>query len=105
MSSEFLAQAELDFQAILTAEFAQDITLTGSGDPVTVQGIFDETYQEVDPETGAIVMSSNPRVMLWASEIPAGFVQGSSVVVNGHTYKARTIEPDAQGIKVVKLNG
>ncbi|MCB1147797.1 MAG: hypothetical protein KDK38_13440 [Leptospiraceae bacterium] len=102
MSSEFLLHASEDFKKILSAEFAEDIEING----VVIQGIFDETYEEIDPDTGAVVMSKMPRCIIWNNDIPAGgFAQGSQLIIRGNTYVAKTIELDGQGSLVVKLHG
>lgn len=100
MSTEFLTQTAADYKAMIEADFSESIILIST----PVQGIFDETYVEVDPETGAAIMSRFPRVSFSSEVLPVGFVQGSSVVARGKTYKAKTIEKDGQGLVMVKLH-
>jgi hypothetical protein len=106
----FEVQSMEDAGMILSSEFSTEIIfdVDDSVDPPMVDaayGIFDETYLEVDPDTGASVMSQYPRVTIHDSNLPEGFSQGDQVTIKGKTYKARTIEPDGQGMIQVKLHG
>ena len=103
MSTEFLAQVKNDLEGLVKAEFSESIILYGTDGPVTVEGIFDEIYQEVDPDTGAAINSTNPKITVWKSDIPVGFDQESQVDVRGNSYKAMDIMDDGEGSVMVKL--
>jgi hypothetical protein len=95
----FLGQADLDMNMILSSEFAVDVTVGGE----TYRGIFDKTYEEIDPQTGAVVMSRFPRVTIPEEGAP-DLDQGSELFINGQLYKARTIERSGQNSIMVKLH-
>lgn len=42
------------------------------GGPYIVRAVFDRSFQEIDPDTGAPVMSTHPRISLQDSELPTG---------------------------------
>lgn len=65
-----------------------------------VVGIFDAEYQLQDMASG--IMSTAPVLTLASANVPANVV-GSSVVVNGLTYKVVEPMPDGTGVTVLRL--
>jgi hypothetical protein len=62
-----------DTRSIIQGEFSELITLTFNEGSLTtsveVLGIFDETYLELDPSTGAAIQSDESRVVIFEKEI------------------------------------
>lgn len=66
------------------AEWAEEIIYTPSGgDPRTIPAIWDETYEAVDPDTGATVMSRQPKAMVKTSDLAGVTASGSDRVSRG----------------------
>lgn len=97
----FRADIESDFKAILNGEFAEEITISNGANSVTIRGIFDKTFQMVDPDSQAVMISSKPRVTIWKSDVPFTVKQGHSVTARSRTYKIR--EPQDEGEGAVTL--
>lgn len=73
------------------------------GSTVTqISGIFDANYVEVDPDTGAYVMSAGPMLCVIASKLPDGKAfQGDQVTIEEIVYRVIEPKPDSEG--AVKL--
>lgn len=77
MSEAFLSAAQKEARSIISddrAEFSIPVRILilqqgSEAIEILTNGIFDETYEEIDPDTGAIILSKNPRVMLSRSDI------------------------------------
>lgn len=91
----FLDVMNDDLKNVLDAEFSEDITITSGTNSVTVKGFFDKSFTEVDPETTVPVLSSNPRVVVFESDVPFKVPQGSKVITRGKTYTV--IKPKKTG--------
>ena len=92
-----------DFKDILNGEFSEDLTISDGVTTVTVKGLFDSTYQQIDPDTNAIVISSKPRATLFLNDVAFKLKQGLVVVIKGKTYKIREVQPDGEGSAVLYL--
>ena len=70
---------------------------------VQIKGIFDANYVEVDPDTGAYVMSAGPMLCVRASDLPEGkALKGDLVTVKEVNYRVLEPKPDSEGgIKVI----
>ena len=76
---------------------------------VQIKGIFDANYVEVDPDTGAYVMSTGPMLCVRASDLPEGkALKGDLVVIKGNiiggevNYRVLEPKPDSEGgIKLI----
>jgi hypothetical protein len=94
---DFKSKLGSDFKAMLAGEFAEDITISDGTDTVSCKGIFDETYQQIDPDTNAVVMSNKPRVSLFFDDVAFKIKQGYIVGARSKTYKVREMQPDGEG--------
>ena len=104
-----------DAKSILSGEFSEtiEITFNYGAQNITIQatGIFDETYEEVDPDTGAIVMSKNPRVTIYAKDIEEAVGQEISediednwlVVARGRLFRIKSVQKDGTGVAYLPL--
>lgn len=83
-------------------------TLGVFGDPVTyVRGatsvpirkaVFDQNFQTVDENTGALVISDKPMIGVALADLPGGeWEDGDKVIVGGVTYRAIEPQKDSEG--------
>lgn len=77
-----------------------------TGAAVITSGIFDETYEAVDPSTGAVISSTQPRVQLMRSYLPTGWDtdEGARIEVRGETFRVVDPQPDGEGTVMVYLH-
>lgn len=70
---------------------------------VQIKGIFDANYVEVDPDTGAYVMSAGPMLCVRASDLPERkALKGDLVTVKEVNYRVLEPKPDSEGgIKLI----
>lgn len=70
---------------------------------VQIKGIFDANYVEVDPDTGAYVMSAGPMLCVRALDLPEGkALKGDLVTVKEVNYRVLEPKPDSEGgIKLI----
>lgn len=87
-------------------EGAGQVTYThaAGGAAYTVDGIFEATTEEVDLETGASVLSHQPRISFRLSALQQLPEQGDIIVIRGKTYRAIETEFDGQGTVTVRLH-
>jgi hypothetical protein len=89
----FLEQAAIDAEkTFYGGEFGEPVTISNGTVSATVSGIFDMTHVEVDLDTGAPVMSTKPRVSLWAPNVPWALKAGQGVSARGGSYVIRDVE-------------
>lgn len=58
-----------ELKSIIDGEFSEIIILETPYLNIETRGLYDETYEMYDPETGASILSQNPRVILYANDI------------------------------------
>jgi len=78
--------------------------LSQSGGSVTVQGIFDNTAIQVDPETEVTVSSNNPRCDVKLSDLPAEPREGDRLIARNTTYKVYDTLEDGLGMVSLLLH-
>ena len=75
---------------------------TFGGNPI--DGIFDNGFVQVQDETGQVVgTESLSPVFICRSSDVTGIAHGSTLVIGGVTYKARSIQPDGTGMTTIEL--
>lgn len=107
MSLKDLMEADLEAVFFNEADLAEPVIWTPStGQAVIASGIFDETYEAVDPDSGAIVASTRPRVHLMAKALPDGFDidEGARLAIDSRTYRPVDVQPGGQGVVIVYLH-
>lgn len=78
--------------------FGEPATYTPSGgSPVEVLGIYDDLYEAVDPQTGAIITSTQPVLGIKDDHLPDPPQQDDTVTVRGVTYRVKEVQTDGQG--------
>lgn len=85
-----------DYKAMLSSEFSEFVIIDGL---LSVSGIFDETYQMVDPNTGLTVMSTKPRVTIFEDDVQNHplKVGTTRIEARGKLYRLIDKQPDGQG--------
>jgi len=78
------------------ADFGTLATVTISGSPVTITGIFDAENVEIHLETGVEVSTDSPALYVLTSTI-SGIAQGNSVVVAGTTFYVSDYRKEGDG--------
>ena len=81
---------------------AGSYTLNG-GATSTINGIYDNEFLEVDPQSGVGIVSAEPRFMCRSSDVPATAAPGDALVVNSINYTVRVIQPDGTGVTTLVL--
>lgn len=92
-----------DYKAMLNGVLAKDFTISNGSQSVAVRGLFDEHYETVDPETHVAVMSSNPRLTLFKSDVPFAIKQGITVSDGTRTWRVHEPMPDGEGAVILIL--
>jgi hypothetical protein len=77
--------------------FGEEITYTpNGGSPVTLQAIVDMEFEQVDPQTGAIVSSNQPMIGVKDSDLEDTPAPGDTCTVRGQNYKVIERREDGQ---------
>lgn len=87
-------------------EFSESMILETDTLEIETAGIFDETYVEISPTTGAKVMINSPRATLYENEIKAlaGEIQdGWHLQCRGKRFRITEPQPDGTGMIHLKL--
>lgn len=76
------------------------ITFQRSGlESTNFEGIFDENYTAVDPNTGAQIISTRPVLTIRTSDLPGGKGQDSDrFEIDGKTYRIEDEQVDSGGM-------
>lgn len=79
--------------------FGEAITYTRGATSVPVRkAVFDANYQGVDPNTGAVITSTNPMLGVRLADLPGGEArEGDTVTRNGVTYRVIEQQKDSEG--------
>lgn len=77
---------------------------TAVGLTYSVDGIFEATTEVVDLDTGAPVLSNQPRVSFALADLNALPVTGDTCVIRGKLYRVVEPEFDGQGTVTLRLH-
>lgn len=85
--------------------FGIDVTITPAGGLATSgRGIFRSAHQEVDPNTGAVVLVDQPTIDFQLATLPAGDIaRGDLVTINAVDYKVTEVRKDGEGMASCRL--
>ena len=75
-----------------------------SGQPYSVDGIFDDAYLPLDAGTALEVVSAQPRLAVRLSQMPQAPQESDQGAIRGVTYVVRKIELDGKGEAGLLLN-
>lgn len=87
-------------------EGAEQVTYTHAGGPgpYLLDGIFEATTEQVDPDTGAIVLSHQPTISFRMSQLQAVPNSGDTIIIRGKTYRVMEPNFDGQGTVTLRLH-
>lgn len=100
----WLDQAGSVLDACMNA-FAEPVEYTPSGGSVTsTSGIFDNQSEFVDPDTGAIVTSSEPILGVKDANLPRAPLEEDTLVVRSQNYRVIQVIKDGHGGSKLRLH-
>lgn len=88
-------------------EFAEQITIipvSNPGSPYNINGIFDQEFEGVDPDTQAEIISQQPNVRIKEADLQNPIAKGDKAVIRGVTYDIIKPETDGVGTTVLFLH-
>lgn len=68
------------------------------------KAVFDETYQSIDPDTGAIIQSTEPLLHVKLGDLPSTPAAGDRVRIRSSEYRIARYEPDGLGLATLYLH-
>lgn len=96
-----------ELKTMMEGEFSEEMTLETPSVDIETRGIFDLTFEMIDPDTGATIMSDHPRASIFSKEVLAVISEideGSILVVRGKRYRVKTpVHDDGAGIIIMEL--
>lgn len=96
-----------ELKNMMEGEFSEDFALETPFSNFTVKGFFDQTYEQVDPDTGAIIVSNSPRISVYSVELLAQIEkveEGWIVIARGKRYRIKDPpHDDGAGILTMEL--
>lgn len=85
--------------------FGEPVVYTPKGlASVSIQGIVDMEFEQVDPNTGAIVSSNQPMLGVRDSDLPVAPQKGDLVLMRGLNYQVIERQQDGQAGTRLLLN-
>ncbi len=89
----------------LKAVHGEAIIFKGDGSlTVPFTGVFDETYDEVDPNTGQTITTQTPSLVIALADIPERPRHGHTFVIRAQNYVVHKYEPDGKGAARIFLS-
>jgi len=77
--------------------FGETVTyVPKSGASFSPNGVFDEMFEQVDPDTERVVASQQPNIGFRKADLPNDPEQGDQIIIRGQTY--RVIDSQEDGI-------
>jgi hypothetical protein len=90
---------------VATRQLGEPVVYTATNrDPVSVTGVFDATGAEIDPSTGAVIVSTKPTLGIRDSDLPATPQEGDRVTICEVVYRVIEVMVDGQGGSLLKLH-
>ena len=104
--SDFKSDLDADLSDVFMNkdEFAEEVTYTpkaAPGSPYTINGIFDNEFESVDPDTNAPIISTQPNLRIKEADLQAPAAPGDLVTIRSIEYKV--IEPETDGVGTTVL--
>lgn len=82
---------------VCTESFSTEVVYDAQAHaPVTIHGIFDAAYQEIQILDGAQIMSTQPRLGVRLSDLPATPREGDRCTIAGQLYRVAEYRPDGE---------
>lgn len=95
-----------ELKSMMEGEFSESFTLEAPSLDIETEGIFDESYETIDPETGAVVLSNTPRASIFSKEILTvvnKIEEGWILIARGKRYRIKSVNNDGAGIIIMEL--
>jgi len=87
-----------DLLGIAIPTFGEAVTYRPkTGGSFQIQAVFDNEWQEVDPNSNVVVSSNAPRLGIRLRDFPSKPIQGDCLVAEGKTYQVVDVQEDGQG--------
>lgn len=100
---EIVGQAMDDCVAVF-GEGEEQVTYThAGGSPYTTNGIYEAESIEVDPDTGARIISNTPQISFKLSALSAMPDSGDTITARGIDYRVKEPIFDGQGTVTLRL--
>ncbi len=85
--------------------FGEEVIYSGENlTPIRITAIFDNEFQQVDPDTGAVVISTQPMIGIKDNQLPQPPSKGDRVIIRDVEYKIIDHRQDGQGSSKLLLN-
>lgn len=76
----------------------EPVVYSAQGYPsVEIGAVYDGIFEELDPNTGALIVSQKPSIGVKDSDLPAAPLKGDTLTVLGRNFKVIEVMPDGQG--------
>jgi len=87
---------------IMLNDFGVDAAYTHAGNTVTIKGILDNEFEEVELGGSVPFALQKPRFHCRTSDV-SDAINGDSLVIEGITYYIRVVMPDGTGMTEIQL--
>ena len=78
--------------------FGEIVVYTPQGqDSISLNGIYDDLYEAVDPNSNTIITSDQPILGIRNSDLGVTPHQGDAVTVRGENFTVKEVQTDGQG--------
>lgn len=85
--------------------FGEAVTYTHlDGSPFETEGIFEAATEQIDPDTGAVILSHQPQISFKLSVLKAIPRQDDRVTIRGKQYLVVDTQHDGQGTVTCRLH-
>lgn len=91
----------MDFKVVLDTLIAvhgEAMTFIGDGSlDHGFEGVFDENYVSSDPQTGQLVTSEEPSILVRLGDLPSRPKMDDRFMIRESEFAVRAVEPDGKG--------
>lgn len=74
------------------------------GSPVTINGVFNRQFVEIDPNTGQAIATNQPNLLVRLADLSSAPTLADTVTVNGVSYKVIDSQEDGEGGSLLLLH-
>ncbi len=83
---------------VATRRLGEPVVYSCAGhDAVNITAVYDGLFEEIDPNTGAVVVSSKPTIGVRDSDLPTTPAIGDTLTIGAQGYKVIEAQADGQG--------
>jgi len=91
-----------DDRLFMLQDFGSDIAYTSNGNTVTIKGILDNEFEEVELGGSVPFALQKPRLHCRTSDV-INAANGDTMIIEGVTYYVRVVMPDGTGMTEIQL--